>query len=454
MERPQHVLLVTDHLPRRTIGLEASGHARYLEQFIEYFCGRGAELTIVLLRPRLNALGLVRDALPFRLASPQLTTVGRRYVVSAPLAALTTVAYAVFRRLPLRAQQPIAALRARLRKKRGFCHVIGRYLHANERRFVAGVARDVRPDVVLFDSIFNVCGRFGDAEHWVITQDVKFERAASFAAQGLAVLPRAFDPAFEREVLRSVGNVIAIQWSEAATFRAFVPEARVVTVPVALDLPAAARHTEGVRGRCVFVASATFTNVDGLRWFLAQCWPAIRAGDPGAHLELYGSVCSVISQPPPGVRLNGFVPDIGDAYASATLAIVPLQIGSGLKVKLVEALAYGLPVVTTSVGAQGLEALEPAPFRIVDDPRSFSAAVLEVLGTPDLQLRLAREARLGSDALPPGSRIRRIRRGGCTCVRASGSGSRSRRSVDRPHSPNCSAHSRSSAWKHARASPK
>jgi succinoglycan biosynthesis protein ExoO len=315
--------------------------------------------------------------------------------------ALRALAYGVFRRLPLRCQQLVAGLRSRVRAWRGFSHVLGRYVRRSERLYVEEIARKFGPDLILYDTIFNVCGRVCDAQHWVITHDVKHERAASFAAQGYAVLPRAFEAAFERDALRSVGNVIAIQPSEAATFRTIVPEARVITVPVALDAPERRGIELRDADRCIFVANATLTNVDGLRWFLASCWPSVKAAHPAARLDVYGSIATQMRHLPPGVTVHGYVADLSAAYACAAAAIVPLRIGSGLKLKLIEALAHGVPVVTTPVGAQGLGGLRPLPFLLAGDAAGFSAAVVRLLRTPVLREELSRDARSAAARYQP-----------------------------------------------------
>ena len=127
----------------------------------------------------------------------------------------------------------------------------------------------------------------------------------------------------------------------------------------------------------------------------------IRAAVPSATLEIFGSVCYRLGHVPPGVTLHGIVDDLAAGYASAAVTIVPLRIGSGLKVKLIEAFAHAQAVLTTPVGAQGLMGITPRPFAVAPSTAEFAAAAIALLGAPARQRELRSAAANCAQAFTP-----------------------------------------------------
>jgi len=139
-------------------------------------------------------------------------------------------------------------------------------------------------------------------------------------------------------------------------------------------------------------------NVDGVAWFCREIWPRVLAQLPSARLVVTGA------NPPrelealtaaPSIEVHGFVPDLGPAYAEAAVFVVPLRMGAGLKFKVPQAMLYNLPVVTTTVGAEGIveETGEGLFGAVTDDPRQFAAAVVRCLTDRPLATKLATEGR-------------------------------------------------------------
>jgi glycosyltransferase involved in cell wall biosynthesis len=384
-------VIVTNSLPGHDAGFAKSGHAHYLESFVANFVDRGFDTLLVIPSPRFDFLVLPAAALKYRVLSSALTLAYGRLVVTSPRVALTALAWRIYAQLPRPLQTTGSGLRSAVRRAQGFTHVLGAFIAPTERAFVERIVRRESPDIIVYDGIFTICGRLGAVPHWVITHEVKYQRAQSFVERGVAVRPAGFSLDDERALLASVGNVIAIQWDDGAEFERLLPEARVVVVPVTMAVKPAIRR-DVAAARCIFVGSGSFHNVDGIRWFLDTCWPVIRAAIPEAELDVYGTVCLRLGELPSGVNVRGVAPDLAGAYADATLAVVPLQVGSGLKVKLVEALAHGLPVVTTSIGAQGLTRFEPRPFVLADSSAAFAEQCIRLLRSADAARQLSAAA--------------------------------------------------------------
>lgn len=386
------VVFVTDHVPGHDTGFQKSGHGHYLKTFVDYFNERQFDVTSLVLRPKVDFIRISAAELPYRLEGPAFRLDGGRIVLRSLKDMLRCILWHGFASAPQNVQNVASSIRLRAREMKGFSHDLGRPISPEERAYVSRAIARIRPDIVMYDGIFNACGRLGDAQHWVISHEVKHERARSFADRGVSVSPAGFDMATECRIIEEVGNVIAIQWDDAAEFKRLAPSAVVVVVPVAIDIEHLSDHRKPVPGRVVFVGSGSFHNYDGIRWFLERCWTTIRSLVPEASLEIVGSVCARLGNLPAGVTLRGVVDDIADAYREASCVVVPLQIGSGLKVKVIEAMAHGVPIVTTSVGAQGLAQFDPQPFVIADDGVAFAASCVDVLGSEQRRRELSAAA--------------------------------------------------------------
>jgi glycosyltransferase involved in cell wall biosynthesis len=113
--------------------------------------------------------------------------------------------------------------------------------------------------------------------------------------------------------------------------------------------------------------------------FLKACLPGIREKLPDVRLLVAGTICDVLKPDLPGVKLLGKVENVESAYRDAALVINPVRAGTGLKIKTIEALAFGRALVTTPSGADGLEAWEGNAFLVARDDSQFASTVVELL---------------------------------------------------------------------------
>jgi GT2 family glycosyltransferase len=216
--------------------------------------------------------------------------------------------------------------------------------------------------------------------------DIHFERMSAQAqATGDAELARAARKtrALERRIWRAADRVLYFSPEEAASVAALERRARVqVLTPYGFD--GIARGGEVAAGQDVlFVAGFGHPpNEDAAEWLVRDIVPRILAEAPAARLWLVGSRPSdrVLALAGPHVTVTGDVDETALAahYATARLAIVPLRFGSGVKLKVVEALRHGLPLVTTAVGAQGLPGLSEVA-SVADTPENIAAAAVQLL---------------------------------------------------------------------------
>lgn len=126
-------------------------------------------------------------------------------------------------------------------------------------------------------------------------------------------------------------------------------------------------------------------NDEAARWLLGEVWPLVLAASPGARLTVAGAGPSreVLDMAArlPGVETTGYVDDLGDVYRSARVALSPSRRGAGVKFKSISPMLWGVPVVATTVGAEGVDAVD-AFWRVTDSPSDFAAAVVAALEDP------------------------------------------------------------------------
>jgi glycosyltransferase involved in cell wall biosynthesis len=191
----------------------------------------------------------------------------------------------------------------------------------------------------------------------------------------------------ECKLLSQARTIVAIQWEEAELIRRHLPSHDVIVAPMAAHPVGAPQPGKG--DLILFVASAAAPNVDGLKWFLDRCWPRIREKQPNARFFVAGTLSHVMGPAPDGVRFLGFVSDLEPLYREAGVIVSPLRIGSGLKVKLIEALSRGKAVVATSKTLQGVETYLSDAVLTEDQPERFSDSVLMLLNDEKARLDLA-----------------------------------------------------------------
>jgi glycosyltransferase involved in cell wall biosynthesis len=195
----------------------------------------------------------------------------------------------------------------------------------------------------------------------------------------------------EARMLDPADVVIAIQRQELAQFQRMLPGKRVVCVPHFCP-PAAPRRSRRRRDVVSFIGSRIQGNVVGMQAFLEQAWPVVRELRPGAELRVYGTVVDGLPRGVAGTRMVGPVRRAGDAYTAATVVINPVTLGTGLKIKTVEALAHGRALVTTPCGAEGLEDGRGEAFVVESDLAPFGAAVADLLSDDERRRTLEASA--------------------------------------------------------------
>lgn len=128
----------------------------------------------------------------------------------------------------------------------------------------------------------------------------------------------------------------------------------------------------------LYVASGNAANISAIRDFILHSYPIVKQAVPDVRLFLAGSICKKVEQTDPSIIKLGFVESLQDAYEKADIVINPVEIGTGLKIKCVEAMGFGRVLVTTPHGASGLKSHGNTRF-VVAHKEDFAEALIEVL---------------------------------------------------------------------------
>jgi glycosyltransferase involved in cell wall biosynthesis len=146
--------------------------------------------------------------------------------------------------------------------------------------------------------------------------------------------------------------------------------------------------------RLIFAGSFRYAaNHDAMCWFVREVLPLIRARAPEVHLTITGDAAQRRLPPAPNVVQTGHLDDVRPLIAASSVSLAPLRMGGGTRLKILEAMALGTPVVATPKGAEGLDVADGEHLLIADGPRAFAAQVVRLLSDDRLRDRLRRNAR-------------------------------------------------------------
>jgi glycosyltransferase involved in cell wall biosynthesis len=204
---------------------------------------------------------------------------------------------------------------------------------------------------------------------------------------------------FERRALRSVAAITAVSDLDAETFSKWgLANVTVVDNGVDIDAIRPTDSREEHPADLLFIASLDwFPNQDALWYFLDEIFPLIRKSDATIGVRVVGrrlpSEQATRLGRYAGVEFVGEVPDVRTEYARSSIVLVPLRIGGGSRLKILEALATGKTVVSTSIGAEGLAVENGRELVIADAPAEFAEQVLALLRDPDRRRQLGANGR-------------------------------------------------------------
>ncbi len=209
---------------------------------------------------------------------------------------------------------------------------------------------------------------------------------------------------YERRACRTADRVVAVSEPDAEAIRRLDPELEPVVVPNGVDIEHYTEEVPAIEAGegpgaldLVFTAKMDFRpNVDAVLWFAQAVLPQIRRESPQTRFWVVGKDPHPRLEPllaDPGVVVTGWVADVRPYIGGAGLYVIPLRIGGGTRLKVLEAMAMGKAIVSTSLGCEGFDLTAGQELSIADTPEEFTAAVLALLRDPQRRQRMGDVAR-------------------------------------------------------------
>jgi glycosyltransferase involved in cell wall biosynthesis len=267
---------------------------------------------------------------------------------------------------------------------------IGRWRSPELQSTVERLMSQENYDAVVCDFLVTAVN-FPDLRKAVLFQHnvetVIWKRHAETAASGLKQqffrLQERRMLAFEAEATRKAAHVIAVSDKDAETMRElFGVSASAIPTGVDTDYfrPPPNASGQGL----VFVGSMDWMpNIDGIQWFAKEVLPRIRARNQELSVTIVGRMpppeIQQLAASDPYLKVTGTVPDVRPYLWNAAVSIVPLRIGGGTRLKIYEAMAAGTPVVSTTVGAEGLDVIDGETIALADSPEAFAGRCLDLV---------------------------------------------------------------------------
>ena len=252
-----------------------------------------------------------------------------------------------------------------------------------------------RYDAIVFEWYYWVDWYLQDVKTWqpdakilIDTVDIEFRRLAlqAHAAGGYTDAQLREFKRKELAAYQRADMLIAVSTEEAAILSEELPGTEIAVIPNIHIFPETL-PVLSADANVIFIGNFRFDpNLDAVRYFCSEIWPGVHAKIPNAKFSIVGN--ALPNDLPffqlEGVEAVGYVPDTATYLAQSRVSVAPLRFGAGVKGKVGEAIAAGIPVVTTSIGLQGMPLKAEQDIMIADSPAKFSDSVVRLLTDYDL----------------------------------------------------------------------
>jgi glycosyltransferase involved in cell wall biosynthesis len=197
---------------------------------------------------------------------------------------------------------------------------------------------------------------------------------------------------YECSSIAKFQHVIAVSEQDRAYMSQFMPAEKISVVPTGVDLEQYRATSEGQASQPLVMFTGTMNfepNMDGVEYFCREIWPRVLQAVPNARFRIVGKepVASVRRLESDTVEVTGTVPSVAEHLQQAWVLVVPLRMGGGTRLKIYEGMAMGRAIVSTSIGAEGLDVRHGKDIILADEVETFAQTVITLLREPELRKR-------------------------------------------------------------------
>lgn len=289
-------------------------------------------------------------------------------------------------------QKIVRKLRSFCDKEAVFTHSIDDWYDTSLDRSILKLSRQIEFDAVIVEYVFfsKALTCFGPKVLKAIdTHDVFTNRHSTYLKNRVRPMWYSTTAREEAKGLNRADVIIAIQEKEKDIFCTLTNK-QVITIGHIAPLYAPMKDAPGT-GTILYVGSANPINTEAINYFIKDILPRVRQAFPSAQLLLAGRVCDTLDNSDNFIKL-GELEDLKVAYDMADIVVNPIPFGTGLKIKNMEALGHSKPLVTTSIGADGLKNGVGKAFLVADTAHDFARSVVEILSDSELFRSLSQNA--------------------------------------------------------------
>ncbi len=286
----------------------------------------------------------------------------------------------------------------------------GRFQSAEFSQKLQSLLAEKRYDVIVLEHLYlcrylPLLRRLSNARIVLRPQNVEHRIWERFVANQRNPFQRAYLSvetmklkAFEIAMARQVDAIMPLSPKDAEWFQQVSPDVPVSVVPIGLDISRFPVEPGGSTSQPVVYHLGSMDwmpNTEGLMWFVREVLPLITARHPDIRITLAGKKMPewFFARAGKNLEVSGMVPDARAFESGKEIMVVPLLSGSGTRVKIIEGMATGKAIVSTSVGAEGLGVTDGIHLLLADTPESFAGKVSECIASPELRKRLGIAAR-------------------------------------------------------------
>lgn len=212
---------------------------------------------------------------------------------------------------------------------------------------------------------------------------------------------------YEARVIKNFSHTLAVTEIDRQLLLKTLPireaeevQRKITIIPIAVDTTAQQPVSRKPESMNILTLGTLHypPNADGIRWFLQEVFPLIQQRSQSVRLTIVGKnppidFVQAATLQPDSIQVTGYVEDLLPYLENSALMVVPVRAGGGMRVRILEAFAYGIPVVTTTIGLEGIEASPGDDILVADSAEQFAEATFQLLTDSNLQEKLARNGR-------------------------------------------------------------